>query len=141
MSGRRQRLRDRVANPQAAQVDRASTPMQLRVDGGEDPHVRVVKDAPLGPRQYAVLHEMRHVTNGVINPSRAGRVCHAVRDERRRAKGNHGGCWSPTKSADAKGCCKWAASDGYDVLLSLMARGLVTRIQAGVYVLRKDVNA
>lgn len=138
MQGRRAQLRERIANPPARDVDPSVTPMQLRIDGGEEPYVHTVGNAPLGPVQKAVLHEARHLCGGVISPSRAGRVAHMYRNQKRREHGSLAGCASPFSLA-AQGCCKYAATDGVDVLLGLMARGLVEHISAGVYVLREEL--
>jgi hypothetical protein len=91
-----------------------SSPKQLTIDGGEVDHEQVLAErAPLSDVQREVLRHIRLV--GFITATEAGRIVHAHRADCR--------CQHPGDQCRSK----WIASDGWDVLKRLRARGLVRK--------------
>ena len=89
---------------------------QLTIDGGEVPLADIATRARPGASMKLVLEYLR--LKGSVRSAMAGRLIH---DARRQV------CERPTLPG-AIGCCKWAGSDGGEVLRRLEARGLVEQI-------------
>lgn len=107
---------------------------QLTIDGGEVEHpAPATRTGPLSPVQVEIL---RHLgIHGWISSTSAGVMAHAHREERRgRSFVRH----VQTYGLRGDGCCRYAASDGGDVMKRLAARGLVERYERGVWFPRHD---
>lgn len=90
------------------------TSLQLTLDGREVDHVQVVAErATLSDAQREILRHIRQ--HGFITATEAGRIVHAHRTDCR--------CHHAGESCRSK----WIASDGWDTLKRLAARGLVRR--------------
>lgn len=110
------------------------TAFQLTIDGREVEHPAPRSHAgPLSPVQVEILRRM--ATHGWISSTNAGVIAHAHREER---KGRDFVRHVQLHGLRGDGCCRWAASDGGDVMKRLAARGLVERYERGVWFLRHD---
>ena len=108
------------------------TAMQLTIDGSEVEHRIVVHRRRLGPNQREV---MRQLGFGSLTSTQAGTICHGLRNERKGYGCTTGGtarddrAQSPYKGS---GCCRFASSDGSQVMKALLDLGLVEK-HAGLW--------
>jgi hypothetical protein len=106
---------------------------QLTIDGGAEPYELVAKRAAahreLTDVQREILRSMRR--DGGIRAVDAGVIVHAAR--RLANPGAYYTCGSGAKGSGKRRtgtCCPYAASDGYEAMKRLAARGLVKREDA-----------
>lgn len=106
---------------------------QIDLWGREAPAAAVAAAGKhLAPSQYAILALARRPEG--VTASEAGRVLHAQRNGGRgccapppgyeKGPSQAGTDWRGTRST---ACCPWMASDGWDAMKRLTARGLVTQ--------------
>jgi len=103
-----------------------TVPTQLTLDGREVRH-----PAPTGPHLGSAQREiLRHLgLFGSITSTQAGTIVH----EQRRARRGYSGCGFGVKDDNAhssyggSGCCRYAVSDGTDVMKRLRERGFVEK--------------
>lgn len=112
-------------NP-SSQESSTGVAMQLTLDGRSVPHSQVVRHRrPLTDVQQDILRRAVLNRKGWIRSVEAGNIVHAHRPR-------HG--TSPNYQAGKSlGCCKYAASDGSEACKRLAARGLLSRIERGVW--------
>lgn len=99
---------------------------QLTLDGREVDLTKAPR--PLNESQREILRVARSA--GAIRPVNAGRIVHAHRALR--YVGLHA---DRRSSARQLGCCRFAASDGWDALERLRKRGLVRNPSRGLWVI------
>jgi hypothetical protein len=86
----------------------------------------------------AQLGVLRHLgLHGHIRSVEAGRIAHAVRQERMRyPSGDACGVGKRDyRTEKGEGCCGYASTDGAAVMKRLLERGIVRRISRGLYIL------
>jgi hypothetical protein len=112
---------------------------QLTLDGDEVPW-RYADRASHGFSAAQTLI-LRHLgLEGRIRSVEAGRIMHAVRQDRKDYPGGNACGFGKRsyRSDQGEGCCGYASTDGSAAMKRLLDRGIVRRISRGLYVLASD---